>query len=210
MNLSPIWVLATGYTTLAAEWEGWEIEGGPSGRRFVGHIQRPTSITPGGIPRCIPASRIATIRSPPTVSRRVICARTFWKYAIRWKYPAENPFEGVRAGQSPWPKLWHNLRASRESELMREYDLATVCRWIGNSPTIVRHYATSVDLNADFRKAAGLDAGQDSTRKQAAQNPTRAMSELMGTASHETQKPWICEGMRYGAINIWAIQDSNL
>lgn len=62
-----------------------------------------------------------------------------------------------RAGVKPWPKPWHNMRASRETELMREYDLATVCRWIGNSPAVAaKHYATSVDLDADFRRAAGL------------------------------------------------------
>ena len=33
-----------------------------------------------------------------------------------------------RAGLKPWPRLFHNLRASRESELMREYDLSTVCK----------------------------------------------------------------------------------
>ena len=62
----------------------------------------------------------------------------------------------ARAGVEPWPKPFHNLRASRESELMREYDLATVCRWLGNSPEVAaRHYAVSVDLNADFRRAIG-------------------------------------------------------
>ena len=61
-----------------------------------------------------------------------------------------------RAGVALWPKPFHNMRASRESELMREYDLATVCKWIGNSPAIAaRHYATSIDLDADFRRAAG-------------------------------------------------------
>jgi hypothetical protein len=40
---------------------------------------------------------------------------------------------------------------------MREYDLATVCCWIGNSPAVAaRHYATCVSLDADFRRAAGL------------------------------------------------------
>jgi hypothetical protein len=63
------------------------------------------------------------------------------------------------AGLSPWPKLFHNLRASRESELMREYDLATVCKWIGNSPTVAaKHYAVSVDLDADFQRASGRAA----------------------------------------------------
>jgi integrase len=60
------------------------------------------------------------------------------------------------AGLTAWPKLFHNLRASRESELMREYDLATVCKWIGNSPAVAaKHYATSVDLDADFKRASG-------------------------------------------------------
>ncbi|MGC8541815.1 MAG: tyrosine-type recombinase/integrase [Phycisphaerae bacterium] len=62
----------------------------------------------------------------------------------------------VKAGVAMWPKPFHNMRASRESELMREYDLATVCRWIGNSPAIAaKHYATSIDLNADFKRASG-------------------------------------------------------
>ncbi len=61
-----------------------------------------------------------------------------------------------RAGVAMWPKPFHNMRASRESELMREYDLATVCKWIGNSPAIAaKHYATSIDLNADFKRASG-------------------------------------------------------
>lgn len=34
----------------------------------------------------------------------------------------------TRAGIAPWPRLFQNLRASRESELMKEYDLATVCK----------------------------------------------------------------------------------
>lgn len=58
-------------------------------------------------------------------------------------------------------RLFHNPRGNRESELMREYDLSTDCRWIGNSPAAAaRHYATSIDLNADFRRAVGSEAQQ--------------------------------------------------
>ncbi len=75
-----------------------------------------------------------------------------------------------RAGFTPWPRLFHNLRASRETELLRQYDLATVCRWIGNSPAVAaRHYATSVDLDADFRRAAGLDT---EAQQKAQQSPS--------------------------------------
>ena len=97
------------------------------------------------------------------------------EYVItRYRDPSQNlrtQFEKIiaRAGLSPWPRLFHNLRASRETELMREYDLATVCKWIGNSPEIAaRHYATSVDLDADFRKAAGLDGKAQQNAQQSA------------------------------------------
>ena len=64
----------------------------------------------------------------------------------------------------PWPKLFHNLRASRESEFMREYDPATVCKWIGNSPAVAaKHYAMSVDLDDDFQRAAGRPCGGGGT-----------------------------------------------
>lgn len=43
-----------------------------------------------------------------------------------------------------------------ETELMREYDWQPVCKWIGNSPAVAaKHYAMSVNLNADFDKAVG-------------------------------------------------------
>ena len=40
---------------------------------------------------------------------------------------------------------------------MQEYDLATFCKWIGNSPAVsAKHYAVSVDWDGDFRRAAGI------------------------------------------------------
>ncbi len=38
-----------------------------------------------------------------------------------------------RAGLEPWPRLFHALRASWETDLAREYPITTVCRWIGNT-----------------------------------------------------------------------------
>ena len=79
------------------------------------------------------------------------------------------------AGLTPWPRLFHNLRASRETELMREYDLATACKWIGNSPEIAaKHYATSQDLSADFRRAAGMEQAQQNASSQRRQAMDRA------------------------------------
>ena len=46
-----------------------------------------------------------------------------------------------RAGVPPWPKLFHNLRASRETELADTFPEHVVCKWIGNSRVVARrHY----------------------------------------------------------------------
>lgn len=41
------------------------------------------------------------------------------------------------AGFKPWPRLFHNLRASRQTDLIDKYGLEkikTICSWIGNRP----------------------------------------------------------------------------
>ena len=47
-----------------------------------------------------------------------------------------------RAGLTPWPKLFHNMRASRQTELLKHFPINDVCEWLGNSPKIaLEHYA---------------------------------------------------------------------
>ena len=36
-----------------------------------------------------------------------------------------------RAGVSGWPRLFHSMRASRQTELQREFPLHVVCSWLG-------------------------------------------------------------------------------
>ncbi len=61
-----------------------------------------------------------------------------------------------RAGVKPWPRAWHNLRASRQTELAAEFPLATVCSWIGNTKAIAAgHYLQVTD--ADWTRATGSD-----------------------------------------------------
>jgi integrase len=58
-----------------------------------------------------------------------------------------------RAGIKRWPKIFHNLRASRESELTALYSIGTVCRWLGNSIKVADlHYLSA--LEAEFDRAA--------------------------------------------------------
>ena len=43
-----------------------------------------------------------------------------------------------RAGIQQWPKLFVNLRSSRETELNNEFPIHVVCRWPNNTPKKTR------------------------------------------------------------------------
>ncbi len=65
-----------------------------------------------------------------------------------------------RAGVSGWPRLFHSVklqegRASRQTELQREFPLHVVCSWLGNSPRIAQQSYLLVTED-DFAKAAGV------------------------------------------------------
>src|SRR5262249_44989389 len=52
--------------------------------------------------------------------------------------------------QAPWPRLYHNLRASCQTEWEARFPLTSVCQWIGNSPDVAaRHYLTARDADFD-------------------------------------------------------------
>ncbi len=57
-----------------------------------------------------------------------------------------------RAGLSPWPKLWQNMRASRATELAAQHPAHVAAEWMGHSRLIAeRHYLQVRE--ADFEKA---------------------------------------------------------
>jgi len=60
-----------------------------------------------------------------------------------------------RAGVSSWPRLFHSMRASRQTELQREFPLHVVCSWLGNSPRIAQQSYLLVTED-DFARAAGV------------------------------------------------------
>ena len=57
-----------------------------------------------------------------------------------------------RAGLTPWPRLWHNLRASRQTELEERFPSHVVCAWLGNSEAVARKHYLQV-REVDFQKA---------------------------------------------------------
>ena len=74
-----------------------------------------------------------------------------------------------KAGLKPWPRLFHNLRASCQTELAERFPSHVVCGWIGNSELVARkHYLQTTDEH--FAKAAGTsncvpESGQKSDAK---------------------------------------------
>jgi integrase len=59
-----------------------------------------------------------------------------------------------KAQLKPWPKLFQNLRSSRETELTEKFPLHVVCAWIGNSQAVAaKHYLQVTDEH--FKLAAG-------------------------------------------------------
>jgi hypothetical protein len=71
-----------------------------------------------------------------------------------------------KAGFEAWPRLFHALRASRETELAQEYPVHVVTSWLGNTPRIaMKHYLMTTE--SDFTKAAGKAS------EKAVQNPVQ-------------------------------------
>jgi len=58
-----------------------------------------------------------------------------------------------RAGLKTWPKLFQNMRASRETELAQDYPMHVVCAWIGNSQAVAAKHYLQV-REEDFQRAA--------------------------------------------------------
>lgn len=51
-----------------------------------------------------------------------------------------------KAGVERWPKPFHNLRASRQTELVDRFPAHVVCAWLGNSqPVAQKHYLQVLD-----------------------------------------------------------------
>lgn len=101
-----------------------------------------------------------------------------------------------RAGLEPWPRLFHNLRASRETELAARFPLHVVSGWLGHTTTIAaKHYLQTTE--ADFARAAS----------EVVQNPVQSTPDLhrvvqkavqpaSATVRQETTEPQASVGVR--------------
>jgi integrase len=125
------------------------------------------------------------------------------------RYRAENKnlrtqFERIvkRAGVKQWPKLFQNLRASRETELFDEYPIKTACEWIGNNPkTALEHYIMNHKKDAHFQKAvAGTKAAQNCARGsgEVGENGDKNAGDESGKTTQNTGENEVLKGDRLG------------
>jgi hypothetical protein len=72
---------------------------------------------------------------------------------------------------TPWPRLFHNLRASRETKLMERFPIQVVTASLGNTPTIApKHYLQVTEEHFHSALTGGAEA---------VQNPVQHASEML-------------------------------
>jgi integrase len=95
----------------------------------------------------------------------------------------------ARAGLKPWPRLFHNLRASCATDWVETFPNHVVAGWLGHSPMIAAtHYLQTRDAHFDL--AAGLREGAGTVAVKATTNPAAipATHALRSTRSRREQK----------------------
>ena len=113
-----------------------------------------------------------------------------------------------RAGMEPWERVFHNLRASRQTELAKTYPAHVVCSWMGNSVAVAEeHYLHLTET--DFDRATTNPT----------QNPTYSGAEIgemkaivCPAGDPEMKKPRDFAGFRSGSsrCNRYELPDQDL
>ena len=91
---------------------------------------------------------------------------------VNWRTQLERII--AKSGLTAWPKLFQNLRSTRETELAETYPLHVVTAWLGNSQLIAaKHYLQVTDQH--FAKAT--------------QNPTQQATETADETGNGVIRP---------------------
>jgi len=121
-------------------------------------------------------------------------------------------FEKVirRAGVEPWPRLWHSLRASCESDLAQSFPLAVVTKWMGNTPSVaLRHYVdpteTAFSQANSWTPKGGAKSGAVEAQNRAQQATAGSRTEMQRASQGvgtSTVSATPCDAMRDTALLI--------
>jgi len=169
---------------LSLEWRHVDWERGrltvpsPKTQRYDGKGSREIPLFPELRLALTEAHELAEPNDPYVVGGEV--GRTYRAAATRhaghWRNSnLRTSFEKLvrRAGLEPWPRIFHNLRSSCETELLSRFPLHVVAQWMGHDAKIsIKHYAQTTDEH--FEQAIRADAKSGALVTQIAAQPMQA------------------------------------
>jgi integrase len=95
-----------------------------------------------------------------------------------------------RAGLDAWPRLFHNLRSTRQTELCEDFPTHVVCAWLGNTEDVaLDHYLQVTD--AHFERAIADDG---KAAHKAAQQPAENGEDPSQPAPDKNENPPVFPG----------------
>lgn len=101
-----------------------------------------------------------------------------------------------RAGVTPWKRLFHSMRASRQTELERQHPLHVVCAWLGNTEAVAKKNYLLV-TEEDFNRAlVAPNRGTNPTRADDSVRQKRRRTER-APSTHENEKTLGITGKSY-------------
>lgn len=97
-----------------------------------------------------------------------------------------------RAGLLPWPRLFHTLRASCETDLLEKFPISAVTEWLGHSAAVALKHYTRVPDHL-FERAAG---GGAESGARAAQIQAQTGADVIQRKTTEATEPLANKGFR--------------
>lgn len=85
-----------------------------------------------------------------------------------------------RAGLEAWPKLFQNLRSSRQTELVERFPTHVVCAWLGNTvPVAAKHYLQVTDEHYEKAVQNPVQSASESLRPRRSPSKISAGNEAL-------------------------------
>ncbi len=110
-----------------------------------------------------------------------------------------------RAGLEPWPRSWHNLRASCQTELSERFPIHVVCHWLGNTTTVATQHYLSV-RETDFSAALKPHPGTEHALQNALQYPPESARKEPKQPTVKNEKEPDFQALSYSCETVRFVQ----
>ena len=95
----------------------------------------------------------------------------------------------ARAGVKPWPRLFHNMRASCATDWVERFPAHVVAGWLGHSPLIAaRHYLQTRDAHFDLAAGIGEATTNPATHTTPSANTRHQRGEAANCGNAKTRE----------------------